>query len=366
MPGIFILSLLTALVVWAGPIITATKTDVLLVDNDGDGKADPGDKLGYTVVIANTGDAAAPNVVFSDTLDVNTTLVAGTVKASPVAANDTYSALGNVGITFGAGTLAANDFGLPAPAIVAASGSSAQGGTFTVGADGSFSYDPPAGFEGTDTFTYTTANSVGSDTATVSINVSGMIWFVNNAAGACTADCDGRLSHPFTSLDAFRAVNNGIGNHPAANDVIFIYENAADYSLTGSLTLLSGQRLIGQDATSTLQALTGLTPPAGSASLPAMASGNGTVARISYPGGTGITLGTNNALYGFTVGATTLGVSGTSFGTLTARDVTINTTGAGLKLTNGTTDAIFTSVTSSGGANNVELSIDGPSLGTGS
>ena len=40
-----------------------------------------------------------------------------------------------------------------------------------------------AGFEGVDTFTYTLNDGEGNtDTATVSITVSGMIWFINNNA----------------------------------------------------------------------------------------------------------------------------------------------------------------------------------------
>lgn len=45
---------------------------------------------------------------------------------------------------------------------------------------GAFTYNPPPGFEGTDTFSYTISNVNGSNTATVSISVSGMVWFINN------------------------------------------------------------------------------------------------------------------------------------------------------------------------------------------
>ena len=40
------------------PTVTATKVDALLVDNDLDLKADPGDTLRYTVVIGATGEDA--------------------------------------------------------------------------------------------------------------------------------------------------------------------------------------------------------------------------------------------------------------------------------------------------------------------
>ncbi len=336
--------------VLAAPIMTVTKTATLLVDNNSDGKVTPGDRLRYTVRITNTGNISGTNVVFSDTLDANTTLVNGSVKTSPVAVNNDYSAIGNVCISISATNgLLMNDFGIPAPTVVSASGSSANGGTYTVNSDGSFSYDPPAGYTGADTFTYSLNNANGSDIATVTINISGTIWFVNNAPGACSSGCDGRLSHPFTSLDAFRAVNDGTGNHPAANDAIFIYESATNYTLTSPLALLANQRLIGQDSSATLQALTSLTPPLGSAALPAVNSANGTHVNITSPSVTAISLGTDNGLYGFALGQSSLALSGTSFGALFIRDVSINTTGAAMMLSTGTADAIFSSVTASGG-----------------
>ena len=98
--------------------------------------------------------------------------------------------------------------------------------------NGSFTYDPPAGFTGTDTFTYTISDGPTHDasatlSATVSLTVSGMVWFINNTAGT---NGDGRLSSPFNSLANFQAVNDGTVNHPAANDHIFLYESATAYT----------------------------------------------------------------------------------------------------------------------------------------
>ncbi len=66
-------------------ILYASKDDLLLIDNNGDGQANPGDTLQYTVVISNMLDsvgATASNVVFSDTPSVNTTLVTGSVTTT--------------------------------------------------------------------------------------------------------------------------------------------------------------------------------------------------------------------------------------------------------------------------------------------
>jgi uncharacterized repeat protein (TIGR01451 family) len=126
-----IITILTTLIIpyamtaHATPIVTSVKVDRsldaindspcpdasggLLVDNDGDGVADPGDTLGYAVCIVNSGSTAATNVSFNDTIDANTTLQ-GTFKTTPIARNDIYNALGNVGITVPAGSgLLTND-----------------------------------------------------------------------------------------------------------------------------------------------------------------------------------------------------------------------------------------------------------------
>jgi cytochrome c peroxidase len=64
------------------PPVQVTKTATLAKDADGDGVPSPGDTLKYTAVINNTGNGAATGVTFSDTPDVNTKLVTGSVTNS--------------------------------------------------------------------------------------------------------------------------------------------------------------------------------------------------------------------------------------------------------------------------------------------
>ncbi|MGZ5446144.1 MAG: hypothetical protein ACXW5J_31620, partial [Thermoanaerobaculia bacterium] len=64
------------------PDVTATKDDALLADADSDGLADPGDTLRYTIVITNNGTGDATSVVFNDTPDANTTVVAGSANVN--------------------------------------------------------------------------------------------------------------------------------------------------------------------------------------------------------------------------------------------------------------------------------------------
>jgi hypothetical protein len=329
--------------------VTASKSDSLFTDVDGDLQADPGDTLKYTVNIGASG-SDATGVIFTDTVDPNTAFVPGSLTATPVAVDDSYTATGNIRISVAAPGVLGNDFnGVPAATITGAPSLSANGGDVNLAADGSFTYNPPAGFEGVDTFSYTLTNAAGSNNATVTITVSGMIWFIDNNAAACTtlaAGC-GRLTNPFSSLSAFAALNNGTGNNPAANDNIFVYESAIDH--VGPVTLLNGQRFIGQDATASVSSITGLTPPAGSDPLPTTNSANATIVNITSAS-TAITVASGNTLTGFTGGNATTDIAGTGFGTLTISDVTLNGNGQALNLSTGTLAATFVSISSTNSA----------------
>ncbi len=344
------------------PTITATKDDGIAAATP----VAPGGTITYTVNVNNTGTTSpaddATGVVFTDTVDAHTTLVPG----SPVAAtSDKYTTIGNVQITIpdGLTDLLGNDFdpdtgnntGMTATAETKSSTACTGGCTnnVTINENGSFTYDPPLGFTGTDTFTYTANSSGVSVSTTVTITVANKLWFINNNAGACTSNCDGRLSHPFTSLANFNTANGGLAGQPGDNDWIFVYESGTAY--TGPVNLRLGQKLIGQDATAGLIPLTGFTQPSGTDPIPVMAPANGTFVTIttSVAATNGINLNSGNTLRGFTVGNTTgAKISGSGFGTLlvgnsTSPDVTLNGTGQALNLNNGTLNVSggFVSVT---------------------
>ncbi|MFO7169462.1 MAG: Ig-like domain-containing protein, partial [Chloroflexota bacterium] len=157
----------------AAPDLSVSMVDALLDDRDGDGQADAGETVRYTLEIANQGTADALDVGVTVDLDPNTSLVPGSERVSPLALPDSYTALRDTPRTVPAPGVLANDSGLPAPTVVPASGPTAAGGTVSIAADGSFTYTPPAGFTGTDSFSYTATNELGSDTASVTISAEG-------------------------------------------------------------------------------------------------------------------------------------------------------------------------------------------------
>lgn len=248
------------------------------------------------------------------------------VGVRPNTVTDTRTATGNVRLST-ATNLLLNDIG-DQLTVTASDATSVQGGNVSVSVNGSFTYNPPAGYEGSDSFNYTAGNGFGSGgSASVTITVSGMIWFINNTAAAG----DGRLTSPFNTLAAFQAVNNGTGNNPAVGDNIFIYTGSGDY--TGGVTLLGTQKLIGDGSSSTLAALTGITLATGSDALPVF-SGTDPVIANSAASGNGINLASGNTVRGLTVGNTPngFGYSGGAVSTFNIQEASKTGTGGALNI----------------------------------
>ena len=80
------------------PTIVAAKVDAWDDSATPDGKAEPGQVITYSVTITNTGTGDATGVTFTDSVDTNTTLVAGSISTQPVGFPDTYNVIGNVRI----------------------------------------------------------------------------------------------------------------------------------------------------------------------------------------------------------------------------------------------------------------------------
>src|SRR4029079_5891650 len=147
-----------------GPAVAATKTFSLATDADGSTTPTPGDTLGYSVTVTNSGGAASTTAL-SDKIDANTTLVPGSVLVSPVARDDFYSTT-----PVAAPGVLGNDLGTTKTITPTGARPTSGGGSATVAADGSFTYTAPVGANGTaDTFTYAITDGTFTDTGVVTV-----------------------------------------------------------------------------------------------------------------------------------------------------------------------------------------------------
>src|SRR5262249_18282934 len=177
-------------------------------------------------------------------------------------------------------------------------GATTNGGTVTLLADGSFTYDPPVGFTGTDTFTYTATDGSKTDTATVSITLTSRVWYVDNTyTGAIS---DGRSATPFKTL----APVNGASDADAPGDIIYVVENGGG-AYTGGLALENNEQLIGNGVALVVNSQT--LRPAGSKPT------------ITNSGGNGVTLAQGDTVRGLiaqttATGGASAGIAGSSVG----------------------------------------------------
>lgn len=239
-----------------------------LNNNDGtatlSGTPDAGAYLGSPYLLTIKADnGIAPVAQQSFTLTV--------LPPPPTALDDpAYTATGGLSIAVDAGTgVTANDTlnGAAIASYGATTGSeqttignataTAQGGSVSMVADGSFTYQAPAGATlATDSFKYTLTNGGGSSTATVTVTLQDRVIFVDNSAGAG----DGRLGSPYNSMAGVPAAGS---RAPAGKKaLIYVYNGAGAYGGT-NLTLGSGDTLVGQGV-GFASALTvaGIVPPA--------------------------------------------------------------------------------------------------------
>jgi hypothetical protein len=241
------------------PAVSATLEDALTTDANNNGKANEGDKLTYTTTISSTGKDAT-GVQYNAPLDANTAL-SGAVRTSAIAVDESFATPFNTQLT-GQNVLA-NDFGLPATTVVSfgttesgsghlagSAGTSDNGGTLTVNANGSFTYAPPAGFTGYDRFSYAVrAGVTPDDVGTVTIAVGnapsagaaeefpGVIGnvIVNNAPSLLSNDAgDGlkvcAVNDNAALVGAATTASPGGGKLTVNEDGIFAYNPAPGYT----------------------------------------------------------------------------------------------------------------------------------------
>ena len=296
------------------------------------------------------------NVVVTDTNTSNSEVAVSTISVTavndaPTVADKNYNATGNVQISVpdGASDLlngATDPEGDTPITINSFQSTSANGGAVTADTNtGSFTYDPPPGFTGNDTFTYTLTDDGGttvSGNITVTVTVSDLIWFIDD--NPAQTGNDGTLTNPFTTLAAFDTANGSGGNNPAAGQCIFLHTG----NYTGGVTLLNNQRFLGQGGSATIQTFCGVTPATNSISLPGV---NGTDPVITHTGAAtndGVSLAQGNTVRGLNIGNTGgFGIDGSNVGVLNISEVAVTGSGGGVRITGGgTLNAVFDSISS--------------------
>jgi hypothetical protein len=307
-------------------------------------------------------------------------------QAPSVIAQDFYGAVGNtelqVGGTRGAGpevyrpgaSALAGDSDPGGGSLSTTPGTiaTAHGGSVTLAANGTFTYQPAVGFSGTsDSFTYQVDASEGTSAATsATIHFSGTrVWYVNNAAAA---GGDGSSAAPFDSLAT-------VSGHALSGDDIFVFDGSGPYA--GGVVLGANQTLVGQSVGLTVGSDT-VVPAAGGAN-PVIHSSSGadvtlgdndtvTGVTVTNTGGVGISA---SGLSTFTVGPTVnvtstggVGISATGVNAFTVgSSVTIaNTGGDGLDVSGGSGTASVAgpiTVHASGGVSGNSVAIEGRTSG---
>jgi uncharacterized repeat protein (TIGR01451 family) len=135
----------------AAPNVTASKDDNLAAGL----RKLPGNTITYITAITNTGVASAFGVQTSDPDPLNATFVS--VFSTPIARNDTYSAIGIVQITIPVGSsVLVNDNAADGvgPALIVSASPATASGNLSASNNGSFTCNPAPGFMGADTLNY--------------------------------------------------------------------------------------------------------------------------------------------------------------------------------------------------------------------
>lgn len=136
----------------------------------------------------------------------------------PVANDDYYSTAQNQQLVVAAPGLLANDTTqIGTLSVVAQNVPTAQGGTANIANNGGFTYNPPSGFIGNDSFLYTASNGTGNDQATANITVYQNLYIhlqkVNDTSQNLNIVCNG--------------INQYGGQSKTATFRVFFYSDAA-------------------------------------------------------------------------------------------------------------------------------------------
>jgi Bacterial Ig domain/Putative Ig domain len=265
-----------------------------------------------------------------------------TITVRPTTDNESYTGgVGHTQFSVGVGGIATphvavadnvktGDNGPGTPTVTfpatSANGSIVEGAT-----DGTFVYTPNLNFAGpSDSFVYTLTDGNGlTNTGTVTINLSNIVWYVNSSGGAG----DGRSHNPFNSLAS-------AGTASASNSTIYVHSGAA--TTPGNLTMDASQTLHGQGATFRLNGLTILAGTRPTLSGTVTLAGNNIVRAVNFtPSGvamtaSGVTLPVTIDQVNVTGGTNALSLTNVSGDVVVNNANFTNSSGAELLISGGT------------------------------
>ncbi len=267
-----------------------------------------------------------------------------TVLVPAGAVADSHAVTGNVGIASTSSVLT-NDTGTSIviksygattggeQIVIGNATPTAQGGSVTVVAGGTYTYTPPSNFTGADTFKYIIDNGlVRPSTGTVTLNVTDRIIIVSVAGGG---SCSPVTPSPCTLAVADAA--------PIASGKDLVFVQSGTYP-GAVMSLFAAQNLVGQQV-SLAQAIAdigGITFAVDSVAIATIAANTRPVLNN---GGTVVTLGGNNLVEYFNINPTGgSAVTGNAITTgANVHDITIVGTGAanGVNLTGNSTGSTF-------------------------
>jgi len=262
-------------------------------------------------------------------------------NAKPTANPDTYSnCVGNTLVEVGVaasgfpavtftGSVLDNDSDAdtgPSPLSVTGTSNVTAGANVTMNANGTFTYNPPAGFAGpSDTFNYTVSDGLDTALGLVTINLSNVVWYVDNSLGV---NGTGRSNAPFNTLASLQGADP---DDPG--DILFLYSGSGSYA--GGIVLEDNELLLGQGAALVVNSHT-------------LVSAS-TRPTIGNAGGAGIALASGNTIRDLNVNAQS-GVTGTVAGSLTMTNAAVTGT-AGPAFTIGTSGALSVTLDSATSSN---------------
>ena len=168
-----------------------------------------------------------------------------TVEVPVSATDDSHAVTGNVAISVPLSGVLGNDTGNPIAissygattgaeqTSIGTATATAQGGSVTLNADGSYTFTPKANFNGTDTFKYVIGNDVSTSTGTVTLTVSDRIMVVTTGGGG---SCVPASPCTLAVADAAASVSPNID---------LVYVESGTYA-SAAFSMTNKQKLVGQ------------------------------------------------------------------------------------------------------------------------